>query len=338
MIHFYSTYGIALECDTSLPGLARKSQDISSRPLEVFLESQPAWVAEAFSLPTRVVRSLPEMPETADPAFLLTDYGDESFFQLAYSDGTRFVLDGSATKLWGCYSEQYSIEHFTTYLVGPVMGFVLRRRGVTALHASAVSIDGRTVVFCGPAGAGKSTTAGALALRGMPVLCEDVSALHEVSGEFRVLPGYPRVCLWPDSVEMLVGKSDALPPLVSTWEKRYLPLDGETARFEQEANTLFAIYLLMPRRSDQKSLSVQEMRPREAVLELVQNTYMNAVLTRKQRAAEFDLLARLASQAWIRRVFPHDDPNRVGEFCDVILNDVSRLGVRCTEPRASVPL
>ena len=338
MIHLYSTYGIALECDTSLPGLARHSQDIPSPPLRVFLNSQPAWVEEALSLPRRVVRSLPEVPETADPAFLLTDYGDESFFQLAYSDGTRFVLDGSATKMWGCYSAQYSLEHFTTYLVGPVMGFVLRRRGVTALHASAVSVDGRTVVFCGPAGAGKSTTAGALALRGIPVLCEDVSPLQEVSGEFRVLPGYPRVCLWPDSVEMLVGKSDALPRLVPTWEKCFLPLDGETARFEREPNTLFAIYFLMPRRSDGKAPGIEGMQAREAILELVQNTYMNAVLNRKQRAAEFDLLARLASQAWVRRVFPHEDPNRMSGLCNLILNDVSRLGTRCPDPRISVPL
>lgn len=299
------------------------------------MQEEPAWVAEALRLPERIVRSLPAEPETADPAFLLTDYGGEAFFQLAYSDGTRFVLDGAGTKMWGRYSAPYSLEDFTTYLVGPVMGFVLRRRGITALHASAVSVNGRAVALCGPAGAGKSTTAAALALRGVPVLCEDVSALHEASGEFSVLSGYPRVCLWPNSVEMLVGTSDALPRLTPGWEKRYLSLDGGTARFEQGENRLLAIYFLMPRTSDEKAPRVHEMSAREGVLELVQNTYMNAVLTRKQRAAEFDLLGRLASQVRIRRVFPHEDPARLNELCDLILNDVSGQGAPGADSRVS---
>ena len=338
MIHLYSSYGVALQSDTALPGLAAGEGQSSELPLSIFMQEQPSWVAEALCLPQRVVRSLPEEPETADPAFLLTDYGDEAFFQLAYSDGTRFILDGAATKMWACYADPYSLEYLTTYFVGPVMGFVLRRRKITALHASAVAINDRAIVLCGPAGAGKSTTAAALALRGVPVLCEDVSALRELNGEFTVMPGYPRVCLWPSSVEMLFGKSDALPRLVPTWEKCYLPLDDGTAHFERDGNTLSAIYLLMPRSCDERCPRVGDINAREAVLELVQNTYMNAALTRKQRAAEFDLLTRLASQVQIRCVFPHENPAKLTELCDLILSDAADLDGRRTKPQVSAPI
>ena len=51
--------------------------------------------------------------------------------------------------------------------LGPVFAFVLRLRGAVTFHASAVRI-GDAVAFLGPQGAGKSTTAAALALRGCP--------------------------------------------------------------------------------------------------------------------------------------------------------------------------
>ena len=86
-------------------------------------------------------------------------------------------------------------------------------------------------LICGDAGFGKSTTAAALALRGIPVCSEDIVPLAESHGQFEIIPGYPRVCLWPDSVEMLLGSQSALPLLTSTWEKRYLPLDGGRAKF-----------------------------------------------------------------------------------------------------------
>ena len=53
-------------------------------------------------------------------------------------------------------------------------------------HASTVVIGGRAVAFCGPQGAGKSTTAVALAQQGYAVPAEDVAALDDRgSGFFR---------------------------------------------------------------------------------------------------------------------------------------------------------
>jgi len=48
---------------------------------------------------------------------------------------------------------------------------------------------------------------------------------------------------------------------------------------------------------------------REALLELVKNTYMNLFLTREQRAAEFELLSRLVNHVPCRRLTPHRECN-----------------------------
>ncbi len=64
---------------------------------------------------------------------------------------------------------------------------------------------------------------------------------------------------------------------------------------------------------------------REALLSLVQNTYMNWLLNRKQRAAEFDALGKLVMQVPIRRIVPHLDPGRIGALCDLIVANAERV-------------
>ncbi|HLZ11432.1 MAG TPA: hypothetical protein VKP58_02490 [Candidatus Acidoferrum sp.] len=275
----------------------------------------------AAELPARVVHSLPAAPECADPAFFLKELGGGAFYRLLYGDGTEFVVDANGERVWGNCPEPLTIEDLATYLLGPVMGFVLRKRGVTPLHASAVCLGDVAVAICGDAGAGKSTTAAALALRGAPAVCEDIAAIEENRGHFFVQPGYPRVCLWPDAVEKLLGTADALPNLTPTWNKKYLALDGARARFAKKKARLGAVYLLGERAGDARAPRLEEISGREALLALVQNTYMNALLTKAQRAEEFELLSRFVSRVPCKRAIPHRDAAKIGELCELIEKD-----------------
>ena len=77
-------------------------------------------------------------------------------------------MDRHGTKLWASWPSHSSVEEAATYLLGPVLGLLLRFRGVTCLHASAVAIGDSVIAFVGAEGAGKSTTAAAFARPGMP--------------------------------------------------------------------------------------------------------------------------------------------------------------------------
>ncbi|HEV3419135.1 MAG TPA: hypothetical protein VG075_02420 [Candidatus Acidoferrum sp.] len=286
---------------------------------------EPDWARKLLALPARILAHQSELPGAADPSFILTEHGEAQGFELFYSDGTRFVVDGAAERIWGTYQPPLNAEDMATYFLGPVLGFLLRRRNITCLHASGVEIQGHAVCFCGDAGYGKSTTAAALALGGLPVLAEDIVALEESGGEFHAAPGYPRVCLWPESVSMLLGRADALPQLTPVWEKRYLELDGQRAKFAPARLPLGLLYLFAPRSDDADAPRVEKVSPREALLELVQNTYMNWVLDREQRAKEFDTLCRLVQKVPVRRIVPHSKPKKLPDLCELILKNAQEV-------------
>jgi hypothetical protein len=321
----YRAYGLSIRSDSFVPGLPADVNPLARFDINLQLTDAPSWVREAQSLPSIVLVTRSSCPESHDPAFVLSSLGDAQFFQLAYSDGTVFVTDAATERLWGACGPSQTIDDLTGYLIGPVMGFILRRRGRTALHASALCISEKAVAFVGVPEAGKSTTAAALALRGVPVLCEDIVPLEEERGDFFVEPGHGRICLWPDSVDFLLGNPDALPHLSPNWEKCYLPLDGCRASLETQRHPLGAVYVFGPRETSSLAPRIEEISTRESLLDLVQNTYMNWLLDREQRAAEFDELSRVLAHVPCRRIIPHRDPSHIGLLCDLILADAERL-------------
>lgn len=77
-------------------------------------------------------------------------------------------------------------EHRLLAVAVPVM---LAERGDLALHAAAIGLGDSAVLFCGPAGRGKSTLARAFAMAGYPVLSEDGVIASMSEGGWTLWPG-----------------------------------------------------------------------------------------------------------------------------------------------------
>jgi len=327
VVYRYCAYGLTCLSNAPVDGFHHlvTSQSFDSDIVLDLVSATPEWVRAARSLPAHTIYTKPPSAENTDSGYTIKVFGEEDAFELTYTDGTQFLVDGSASCVWGRCPPGYDMDYLATYLRGPVLGFILRRRGITALHASALSLCGRAIVLCGQSQSGKSTLAAALALRGTPVLCEDVTALKASAHSYHVQPGYPQVGLWPDAVENLLGAADALPRLTSSWEKCFLPLDGDKARFDAEERPLGVVYLLAPRTELKDAPKIEQVSPRQALLDLVQNTYMNWLLDQKQRAAEFDFLGTLVTNIPVRRIVPHSDPARIPALCDLVTADARAL-------------
>ncbi|HKW57682.1 MAG TPA: hypothetical protein VJN42_10020 [Candidatus Acidoferrum sp.] len=321
MTYSYRAYGLKLTSNTPICALRHRLGDFGAPDVAMIFGPEPGWVRDAKRMPICVERLRSAEPREGDRPFALTSFGQGEFFLIAYCDGTRFMVDKTASRLWGACPSPLTEEDLATYLLGPVLGFVLRQRGITALHSSSVCLNGKAVIFCGASGSGKSTTAAALALRGVPLLTEDISPLRESCGALHVEPGYPRVCLWPESVAALLGSQEALPRLTPSWEKRYLGLQRE---FETAKREVGVVYILAPRVSHAGAPRIEQLGAREALLGLVQNTYMNWLLDRDQRGAELHILAKLVESVPVCKLVPHRDPARIGALCDLIAGDARR--------------
>src|SRR5260370_29472794 len=81
-----------------------------------------------------------------------------AFLRVDYTGGPQFWLDRKREVLWADWPETSSLEDTCSYLLGPVLGYLLRLRGVTCLHASAVAFDNSCVAFVGTAGPRRNTT------------------------------------------------------------------------------------------------------------------------------------------------------------------------------------
>ena len=316
MIQRYRAYGLELQARSEIRGLEPiGAQDSVAPPIELTVGSCPPWARQALHMSVSLLYAGKAKTDEV-PTFQMEQLGKAEFFRLFYSDGTQVLVDAETQRIWAACPPPLTLEDLCTYLIGPVMGFVLRRRGILALHASCFCIDGRAFALCGSAGCGKSTAAAAMAMRGAPILCEDIAAVRERHGTFYVAPGYPRVNLWPDSAACLFGNSHNLPKITPNWEKLFLDLDGKNTKFEKQERPLEAIYIMESRSQVGNAPKIRGASPQEAVVRLIQNTYMNYLLSTEQRAAEFDALVKLAANVQVKLLTPNSNVAEISTMCE----------------------
>lgn len=328
----YSVFGLLLQSNFPIPELTVVDRDANRSSLElashgavaIHLNASPETSLASQSQPEELSYASSYKDEAGNPALTIWKSARSRYLRLAYFDGTQFWLDREGTEIWATWPSNLTIEDTAAYLLGPVLGFMLRVRGVTCLHASAVAFGEKAVAFVGSEGAGKSTTAAALARQGHAVLSDDVVALAEHNGSFFVHPASPYLCLWPESVESLYGSAEALPRFSPNYEKRCLSLQKQDLRFETRALPLATIYILGDRRADPAPV-VEEISPQRAFFALVANTFATNTLDSTMRAKEFAMLARLAPSVPIRVLCAHSDPSRLKDLCDLLAEETKRL-------------
>jgi hypothetical protein len=315
-------YGLRLLTDLTLPGLPLgANSDLYDVRIRLKGENQfPSTSPDSVDFFYPTLEDAPDKQSNLRVGMLR----GSDYFCFFYSDGVRFAVERRGREVLADWPESYTLEDVATYLVGPVLGFVLRLRGITCLHASAVAIERQAIALVGFPGAGKSMTAAAFAQRGVPVITDDVVPLKENGENILVLPGYPRVNLWPDAVSALFGSTEALPLIAPSWGKRYTPLGKNSLGFVTEPLALGAIYLLCPREVELIAPAIEEVSGTDAFASLVANTYVNYLLDQDMRSREFEILSRVVNAIPIRRVRSPDNTSAIFALCDAIFSDAKR--------------
>ena len=315
---FYSVFGLRLHANQCISGLEPIAASSCSPDVEIHMGEQPQAESNRSVQGDKLTFTSSTLSESGEPALRIWHVADGSLFRLEYADGTKFWLDRMGRAVWAIWPDTSSREDTATYLLGPVLGFLLRLRGVACLHASAVAIGNTAVALVGAEGAGKSTTAAALASRGHAVVSDDIVALEERHGDFFVFPAYPYLSLWPDSVDILYGPDRTLPSFSPNYDKRQLLLAENRLPFEARPLPLGAIYLLGERSAEDAAPFVETLALRESLLALVANSYATNLIDAEMRTSEFELLGRLLKVVPVRRLRPHKDATRIDRLCEII--------------------
>jgi hypothetical protein len=167
--------------------------------------------------------------------------GRDGTCRLAIKDVASFlVFDGRAVIVEP--DGDLDTPAFRGWLLGVVLGMLCHQRGLFPLHAACVRFGGTAIALCGRTGAGKSTLAAALGRRGHALVADDVCAIDfTADGEPLVLPSFPRLKLWEDSLQALAVPAETVPRAGSGKRKFHF---HQTERFDPSPALLRGIYVL----------------------------------------------------------------------------------------------
>lgn len=221
-----------------------------------------------------------------DGKSVLTFYDMEGYQLMRYPDIADFYLWDQRIY---CHLLNPANGELATLHIFPsvVSTWMELRKGVIALHASAVVVEDATVAFLAHSGHGKSTLAATFVKAGYPLLTDDILLIEASDRGFQTQPGYPSMRLWPNEAIYFRGQYEDLEIIKAGYEKRRLPLDDQMLLgFCDRATPLGCIFLPHRRSADDDNGDVQiaPVSNVEAVIELIRYAYT----TRLSRALKRD--------------------------------------------------
>jgi hypothetical protein len=305
-------HGLTIRADMALPGIASADSATPDVVLEL-VDRLPAPVRSR-------TRYRAGSADDATTRVEIVDDDARGCTAFRYGDGTALDVDlrERPARIRAVMAPDQTLEDLAAYLYGPVLGYVLRARGRLAMHASCVRIGDGAVLLAGAPGAGKSTTAAALAMRGMCIVSDDLTALALGDGDDqpRAWPAFDHLRLWPGGERVVLGDGARLERITPGWEKRRFPLEGTA--FAGEPVPVRAILVLQPRRDRRRAL-IQPLAPSRAVVTLATLTYANYLLDPGMRAQELVQLGALVRAVPVSALTPPAGRERLDALCDAIV-------------------
>jgi hypothetical protein len=216
-------------------------------------------------------------------------------FLLRIPDIARFLLSEGREILFTPESDETAAD-IPIFLLGTVFGILLHQREQIVLHASAVRVNGKAVLFCGSSGAGKSTLAAALAQRGYPLVTDDFCTLG-LGGAATplVYPDGRQLKLWAQAIDRLDLAQQRGERVRASLEKFYV----EPSEVFTEPLPLGAVYVLREARPPHKP-GIERPNVVDAALLLRRNAYRPLLVRRLgQRANYFHAATAIANVAGI---------------------------------------
>ena len=283
-MYSYRVAGLAVASEIELPGMIDHPAGGASP--EVIVRSGA--VPEALEGASEIRPTF----QIAGELFLLRIPGVARFLLRAGREMTFEPQDGTPA------------SEIAIFISGTVFGILLHQRGQMVLHASAIRVTDKAVLFCGASGSGKSTIAAALGQRGYSMLSDDVCAITIGAGQVPMAqPDGRQLKLWEQAIDELDLGARRGVAVRGRLEKYYVePLAGI-----EEALPLGAVYILRETRPPRRD-GVERLNIVDAAMQIRRNAYRpRLVKAMKQDTQYLEYGASIANKAGVFGLNrPHD--------------------------------
>jgi hypothetical protein len=321
----YKIYGLGLASSRSLNLLAEQQNQSTETDLSVH------WTSDKGATPDESLkweRILTNDLREKKRVFLWTsETASGVYTKLRFLTDTAhidFLLDGAKKNLWITHDRDEAESDLDSYFVGPALGCMLRLRGTICLHASAVNVGEKAVVFLAKKRGGKSTTAAGFHRLGYRVLSDDIAVITPREDGFFIQSGYSKIRLRADPAGLFKAQVEQMPIVYRNRDSRYLSLEKGND-FSSDALPLAAIYLLGEINAGDTTPFVEPIAPAEKIVRLTENTFGSYVVNQELRRKEFVLLAALAKKVPFRRLMFGHDLRTLNAQCRTIVEDLRNL-------------
>src|SRR5580704_14445669 len=275
IVQFYRISGLSVCSEIELPGLIAS---VAERVPQVSIRRGP------------VPENLPDC-RASGPTWQVAD----KQFLLRIPDIARFLLNDGREIVFAPESEDAAAD-IPIFILGTVFGILLHQREQIVLHASAVEVNGRAILFCGASGAGKSTLAAALTQQGYPLVTDDFCALTlDGSAAPMAQSDGRQLKLWAQAIDRLALAQSRGEPVRKSLEKFYVkPSEVFTAPLP-----LAAVYILREARPPHAA-GIEKPNVVDATLLLRRNAYRPLLVQRmNQKARYFRAATAIANLAGV---------------------------------------
>ena len=257
----YSVYGVPFA--SAIP--FRFPLPPTSAPARLCLTERNGTISEEASRP---LTTLP--PERQGDAAVLRvlQWQGSDVLELPHGDQIEVSADEIAYRHAGPHLDRPDVVE--AQLLANGFAWWLLRQGHLPLHAGALEMNGKAVLFAATSGTGKSSLLCSFLAQGYPLLCDDFTALHRnAEGTLVASSAYPQMRLWPETVRRFVGDPAPYPSVFLNGSKRAVPVGGAWGTYLEGSLPVSSIFLLNRQESKQGAVTIAPLAGHPAFMLLL---------------------------------------------------------------------
>lgn len=201
-------------------------------------------------------------------------------------------------------------------ILGPALGILMHQRGRLVLHASAVQMKDGVVAFMGHNGMGKSTTTMTFYQQDYPLVADDILSIEfDDNGNPYVFPGFPRIKLWSETIQLFEKDVEKYPLINSKSDKRSYFVNN----FSKNIMPLKRVYII---ENDEKT-SLEPINPHNALIELLRNSYSANIFQKTDQATNLGNYGQIVKNVPIKTLTVIRSLNKLSEIIEVVEKDLA---------------